>query len=1440
MADSANTILVTIRLADELTQPFDALMAHVDQRVGATANQTQGGAQSPQHAATTIAAQSAAHREPAAAHAEASHKVVESEQEVGDKAEEAGGKLVKATAIGVLGFDALKQSIEGAVRLLSGGPISQAIGAFAEIKGVEEFGKATEEAAEHGSGLMAVLGRVAPVAAGAAVAIGGVSLSAYELAKSSAESATEIDNLRRASGLAIESVLALRKAFAGAGVQPQEVQLALRGLASRIQESWAGIGDNVRDSADRQTSAVDGVKESLLGYSEALDKIKDAAVDAAEAQDKLADAQAGVKNAKFDAEQAQIDKERAEIRYGQFYGERPDAGRLANLNRREAWLKVRRAEEHADEAPRRVREAEADEQKAESGPARAQRNLERAQIEAQRSEIGVHQAENAQSDLRRDLIPEIVKAIHGEPGAVNLREVSASRIFDAIVSMGMGAAGPGHPEQVERNTIEQLGRFVSRAQTDPNLQGTATDVVRQFYPGRGDVGGVEAGLMDFARRGRFLEEETTGRKGGKPSETERVENAIPPALAFNKAQAERADTTEGVVRDVGARISATVTHAMEGLTSGLEGSRETLVKVAGTISDTFDAAANAAKALSQAMSDAQARLSAPYNKAALERPEGGQSLHDLAETRDTIDARLETARQHMTQLRVERADISRNPEERADFANTQARVQDLQAQRKAAGTAYDTADRSILDALKGGAENAKSGLDNVREKADGAASALDHLRGAASAAKPETETQKPAGEPAEATEAHALGGPILIPGHADGGMIHGPGTGTSDSVFRYLHEGDFVIKASATEKLGHTFLDRLNGGAFAKGGRVPAYVSDGEYLVKSTAVERLGLPLLHFLNGVGSHAEGGEIRRFADGGYYNEDIDAITGPHVGYLSNDKWRRITAALNRFNHRPDPGWGGSVAFGTAPDDSFGYHAPAGAPTAKYEPATQGKSKQIDAPNAGAQAAANVAKKPETEAPHVPGVPVEHAVPPTTGVLPGPLGEMLHQADRAPALPVLQSGQVEGKPEAAPQLPEVHTIDPAAKSGFEPPWIGAEYHAKFDAEIPRKTGEGYGPSLSMSAGDSKPWRPGEMGLGGADFYSPGPNDHRVMVQTDRAHEKAELKPAGTKGGVRLDRALHEYGDAGPGSVVFSNSERPLYGDAETWRHWESGAVSTGVSRSHEAWDKRHPEDDPTQGLYASGGSILGDVIQHFATGGLAGGARGAAEGGSSSWLRWDKGEDGEPRLRLAIGGFAGPGAGDGSGGKDAAPMLRFALGGPATMPKLGMDAEETETAGEPMFRFAFGGIAIPGIGGGVGSAPGFTAPTTGGNSPWSGWTGLLNVPTDSSLSRGFGFSGASLPGLDVQSLTQSYAQMLTSSLSAGHEFDSILGGGADAISGAIGGTAGHPNVTGWTNIDLTTDHGTLSALVADSAMQSVRTGAIGARITSTGMKPSWMSGG
>jgi len=70
-----------------------------------------------------------------------------------------------------------------------------------------------------------------------------------------------------------------------------------------------------------------------------------------------------------------------------------------------------------------------------------------------------------------------------------------------------------------------------------------------------------------------------------------------------------------------------------------------------------------------------------------------------------------------------------------------------------------------------------------------------------------------------------------MPARAAGGMIRGPGSGTSDSILARLSNGEFVMRAAAVNKWGPQFMSALNGMrnpfAYAGGGLVPRFAAGG-------------------------------------------------------------------------------------------------------------------------------------------------------------------------------------------------------------------------------------------------------------------------------------------------------------------------------------------------------------------------------------------------------------------------------------------------------------------------------------------------------------------------------------------------------------------------------------------------------------------------------------
>lgn len=77
---------------------------------------------------------------------------------------------------------------------------------------------------------------------------------------------------------------------------------------------------------------------------------------------------------------------------------------------------------------------------------------------------------------------------------------------------------------------------------------------------------------------------------------------------------------------------------------------------------------------------------------------------------------------------------------------------------------------------------------------------------------------------------------------ASGGLVDGPGTETSDSIFTRLQKGSFVMRANAVKNLG-----------------IPVRLSKGEYVFSPKSVNRIGAGLLRDINRSAGYAKGGLV-----------------------------------------------------------------------------------------------------------------------------------------------------------------------------------------------------------------------------------------------------------------------------------------------------------------------------------------------------------------------------------------------------------------------------------------------------------------------------------------------------------------------------------------------------------------------------------------------------
>ena len=97
----------------------------------------------------------------------------------------------------------------------------------------------------------------------------------------------------------------------------------------------------------------------------------------------------------------------------------------------------------------------------------------------------------------------------------------------------------------------------------------------------------------------------------------------------------------------------------------------------------------------------------------------------------------------------------------------------------------------------------------------------------------------------------ADGGAVKPRGFKPGGLIRGPGTGTSDSIETEKRPGTFIMPADSTQAIGPEALEELgevdDSAVEEQGEKVPVRLSNGEFELPPEQVQALGEAVLTVL-----------------------------------------------------------------------------------------------------------------------------------------------------------------------------------------------------------------------------------------------------------------------------------------------------------------------------------------------------------------------------------------------------------------------------------------------------------------------------------------------------------------------------------------------------------------------------------------------------------------
>ena len=120
-------------------------------------------------------------------------------------------------------------------------------------------------------------------------------------------------------------------------------------------------------------------------------------------------------------------------------------------------------------------------------------------------------------------------------------------------------------------------------------------------------------------------------------------------------------------------------------------------------------------------------------------------------------------------------------------------------------------------------------------------------------------------------------------GLADGGVIRGPGTGTSDSIATEAEPGTFIMPADSTKAIGPRVLEQM-------GKKVPVRLSNGEYEIPPEQVMGIGAAVLELMKESTHEAaedvdegESGDrvAQMLASGGMVENDVTRVGNSYSG-------------------------------------------------------------------------------------------------------------------------------------------------------------------------------------------------------------------------------------------------------------------------------------------------------------------------------------------------------------------------------------------------------------------------------------------------------------------------------------------------------------------------------------------------------------------------------
>lgn len=681
---------------------------------------------------------------------------------------------------------------------------------FAEITetGIETFKELEEAAAAGASGFLTSATAIAAVAT-AIVGLAGA-LTAYTEAGATAIQQT--DYLAKGFGATLEQVTGLEAAFAAAGVSTKTFEAAAQRLTTTIAREWPAISTSIRTAGAQQEAAQDRVIATTLRVQEAQqnlgrvneessNRIQEASIHAQSAYTALQfaaqRAYSEMQRGAASVESADLSLEQAEARLATLQGRPQSAEEKKALDVKEASLAVDKARQSAADARLAQQEKQAEatvkqqqlEAAATEASTRQTKAIEEAQNARSHAELAVREAINARAEAEEKAqqialrsIPVLKDAVNGiiagqkdARSAIDLTQVSVQNLTKAIIASA--ATGTGTPTGYQ--VLIQLSRLLSSEQGKLIDSSQRLAIVQQLSQRGFSTMGVSASdLLSALSKGEAELTRYQERAKGSAGASEEAAHA---AEEFKTAMENLTFSIDLVNRGFAAGLAPI-------FSKGLEAINESLTSSDGLLHRFVDGIQAIGAAIGFVITEAQKLFEAIDKAFGLEK---GETLRRLIIVLTVAVAAFASVW----------------------FAIPAA----IAVVVTAIGYVYENAEK-IGEAIKKTWEAFK---DNSVIKFLG--SVLGVLRDiiAAMAKAGGGQGDLNAAPNAQNSGSDAGGGGQQ--GFRTGGMVNGPGSGTSDSISARLSNGEFVATAAAVKHYGSDFFHALNSmslGSFASGGLV--------------------------------------------------------------------------------------------------------------------------------------------------------------------------------------------------------------------------------------------------------------------------------------------------------------------------------------------------------------------------------------------------------------------------------------------------------------------------------------------------------------------------------------------------------------------------------------------------------------------------------------------